>query len=115
MSKTAKSIDDYVGRFPEDVQRRLEKMRSTIKKAAPKAKETISYGMPSFILNGHLVWFGAHASHIGFYPGASAIATFKKELAGFKSAKGSVQFPFDEPLPTALVSRIVKFRVAAGE
>jgi len=106
-----KNIDDYVDRFPKEVQQLLKKMRLTIKKAAPKAKETISYGIPAFTLNGLLVWFAAFKSHIGFYPRASAIAAFKKELSAYKGAKGSVQFPFDEQLPLALVSRIVKFRV----
>jgi uncharacterized protein YdhG (YjbR/CyaY superfamily) len=109
--KTPKNIDDYVSRFPKEVQQLLQKMRLTIRKAAPKAKETISYGIPAFTLNGILVWYAAHKSHIGFYPRASVIAAFKKELSAYKGAKGSVQFPFDEPLPLALVSRIVKRRV----
>lgn len=110
--KTPKSFDDYVDRFPKDVQQRLQKMRLTVKKAAPKAKEKISYGIPSFTLNGMLVWFAAFKNHIGFYPRTSAIAAFKKELSAYKGAKGSVQFPFGKPLPLALISRIVRFRVA---
>jgi uncharacterized protein YdhG (YjbR/CyaY superfamily) len=110
-NKNPKDIDDYADRFPKEVQRLLNDMRLTIKKAAPKAEETISYGIPAFRLNGMLVWFAAFKSHIGFYPGAGAMMAFKKELAAYKGAKGSVQFPFDEPLPLALVSRIVKFRV----
>ena len=86
-------------------------MRLTIRKAAPNAREEISYGIPTFILDGNLVWFAAFKSHIGFYPGVSRIAAFRKKLSGYKVAKGSVQFPFDKPLPLALVSRIVKFRV----
>jgi uncharacterized protein YdhG (YjbR/CyaY superfamily) len=109
--KTPKNFDDYAHRFPKEVQQLLQKMRLTIKKAAPRAKETISYGIPAFTLNGMLVWFAAFQNHIGFYPRTSAIAAFKKELSAYKRAKGSVQFPFDEPLPLALVSRIVKFRV----
>ena len=109
--KTPKNFDDYLARFPKEAQQLLKKMRLTIKKAAPQAKETISYGIPAFTLNGMLVWFAAFQSHIGFYPRTSAIAAFKKELSAYKGAKGSVQFPFDEPLPLALVSRIVKFRV----
>jgi uncharacterized protein YdhG (YjbR/CyaY superfamily) len=105
------NIDDYVDRFPKKVQQLLEKMRLTIRKAAPKAEETISYGIPAFTLNGSLVWFAAFKNHIGFYPGSSAVIAFKKELSAYEGAKGSVQFPFDEPLPLALVSRIVKFRV----
>src|SRR6516225_11776587 len=109
--KTLRNFDAYLERFPNKVQRLLQEMRLTIKKAAPQAKETISYGIPAFTLNGLLVWFAAHKNHIGFYPRASAIAAFKKELSAYKGAKGSVQFPFDKPLPLALVSRMVKFRV----
>jgi uncharacterized protein YdhG (YjbR/CyaY superfamily) len=109
--KTPKNFDGYADRFPKEVQQLLRKMRLTIKKAAPQAKETISYGIPAFTLNGMLVWFAAFKTHIGFYPRTAAIAAFKKELSAYKGAKGSVQFPFDEPLPLALVSRIVKFRV----
>lgn len=108
--KTPKDIDDYIDRFPQEVQQLLRKMRQTIKKAAPEAEETISYGIPAFRLNGMLVWFAAFKNHIGFYPHASGIAAFKKELSAYKSARGSVQFPF-ESLPLALVGRIVKFRV----
>ena len=108
--KTAKSFGDYLDRFPKDVQQRLQKMRLTVKKAAPQAKEKISYGIPSFTLNGMLLWFAAFKNHIGFYLRASAIAAFQKELSVYKGAKGSVQFPFDKPLPLLLISRIVKFR-----
>jgi len=108
----AKDFDDYADRFPKGVQQLLRTMRQTIRAAAPEATETISYRIPAFRLDGMLVWFGAHANHIGFYPGSSAIAKFKKELSGYKSAKGSVQFPFGEPLPRALVTKIVKYRVA---
>jgi len=87
-------------------------MRAAIKKAAPGAAETMSYKMPAFRTKaGILVWFAAHEAHIGFYPGASAIRAFREDLSAYKSAKGSVQFPFDEPLPLALVARIVKFRL----
>lgn len=109
--KTPKDIDDYISRYPADVQQLLRKMRQTIHKAAPKATETISYGIPAFRLNGMLVWFAAFKNHIGFYPGAEAMKVLKKELSAYKGAKGSVQFPFDQPLPLPLVNRIVKFRV----
>jgi uncharacterized protein YdhG (YjbR/CyaY superfamily) len=106
-------FNDYLAAFPPSVQTLLKKMRQTIKRAAPKAKETISYNIPTFTVNGKkLVWFAAFKSHIGFYPGAAAIKTFKKELSPYKTAKGSVQFPFDEPLPLDLVTRIVKSRLA---
>lgn len=109
--KTPRNFSDYMERFPKDVQQRLQKMRLTIKKAAPQAKEKISYGIPSFTLNGMLVWFAAFKNHIGFYPRTSAIAAFKTELSAYKRAKGSVQFPFDKPVPIPLISRMVKFRV----
>ena len=113
MSKgPAKDFDDYADRFPKGVQQLLRTMRQTIRAAAPEGTETISYRIPAFRLDRMLVWFGAHANHIGFYPGSSAIAKFKKELSEYKSAKGSVQFPYDEPLPRALVTKIVKYRVA---
>jgi len=108
--KVPKSIDDYVDRFPKETQQLLEKMRVTIRKVAPKAKESISYGMPTFILGRNRVYFAAYKNHIGFYPGG-AIAPFKEDLSAYKSTKGGVQFPINEPLPTALVSRIVKARM----
>lgn len=110
-SRTPKNFEDYLDRFPSDAQQRLQKMRQTIKKAAPQANEKISYGIPAFALNGMLIWFAAFKNHIGFYPRTSAIAAFKKELSAYKGAKGSVQFPFEKPLPLALISRMVKFRV----
>jgi uncharacterized protein YdhG (YjbR/CyaY superfamily) len=105
------NIDDYVRRFPKQVQQLLQKMRRTIQAAAPQATEMISYRMPAFTLDRILVYFAAHTNHIGFYPGAGAIAAFRKQLSAYKGAKGSVQFPFDKSLPLALVRRIVKFRV----
>ncbi len=102
---------EYVDLFPKNVQPLLKKMRQTIRKAAPKAEEKISYGMPAYTQDGILVWFAAHNTHLGFYPRASGIEAFKEELSGYKNAKGSVQFPFDKPLPVALITQIVKFRV----
>jgi uncharacterized protein YdhG (YjbR/CyaY superfamily) len=104
----ADNIDDYIAGFPESTQKKLEEIRATIQKAAPGATETISYGIPTFVLNGNLVHFAGYQNHIGFYPGASGIST---EIAGFKNAKGSVQFPLSGRLPLALVTKIVKFRV----
>ena len=106
-----KDFYEYKTSYPEETQILLERIRAAVKKAAPQAEEVISYGMPAFKLNGMLVWFAAHTKHIGFYPGDSGIETFKKELSIFKNAKGSVQFPFDKPLPLDLVTRIVEFRV----
>ena len=105
------SIDAYIATFPPEVQALLQQMRQTIQKAAPKATEAISYQIPTFKLHGNLVHFAGFKKHIGFYPGAAGIAAFQDELAGYKSAKGSVQFPLDQPLPLALVTKIVKFRV----
>jgi uncharacterized protein YdhG (YjbR/CyaY superfamily) len=114
--KAPADFGEYAGRFPAKVQSLLRKVRAAIRKAAPNAQEAISYGIPAFTLNGkRFVWFAAFKSHIGFYPGAAALAAFKKELSGYKSAKGSVQFPFDEPLPLALVDRIVKFAASKAK
>jgi uncharacterized protein YdhG (YjbR/CyaY superfamily) len=106
------TIDEYKRGFPKDVQLILEKVRQTIRKAAPGAAEAISYQMPTFKLNGkNLVHFAAWKSHIGFYPTPSGTEKFKKELSRYKGAKGSVQFPLDKPIPYDLIKRIVRFRV----
>lgn len=105
------TIDEYIAGFPPDVQAILQKVRATIRKAAPQAAETINYQMPTFTLHGNLVHFAAFKGHIGFYPTPSGIDNFKAELAAYKGAKGSVQFPLDEPIPYSLISKIVKFRV----
>jgi uncharacterized protein YdhG (YjbR/CyaY superfamily) len=105
------NINAYTRGFPVEVRQLLEKMRLTIRKAAPGAREKISYGIPAFELNGNLVSYAGYKKHIGFYPGAGAVAAFQKELSAYKKAKGTVQFPLDKPLPLGLVSRIVKFRV----
>ena len=105
------SIDEYIAGFPEDIQKILQEVRETIRASAPEAQEKISYQMPTFYLNGNLVHFAAHTSHIGFYPAPSGIEAFKNELAAYKNSKGAVQFPINEPLPLDLVTKIVKFRV----
>jgi uncharacterized protein YdhG (YjbR/CyaY superfamily) len=109
--KTPKDIDDYLRGYPKHVQPLLSQMRLTVKKAAPQATEKISYGIPTFALDGNLVHFAAFKNHIGFYPTASVITAFSNELSSYKCWKGTVQFPLDEPLPLTLVSRMVKFRV----
>ncbi|MGZ8518121.1 MAG: iron chaperone, partial [Chitinophagaceae bacterium] len=106
-----KDIDEYTAGFPEDIQEILQKIRMTIREAAPEAEEAIKYQIPTFTLNGNLVHFAAYKNHIGFYPTPSGIEAFKKELSIYEGAKGSVQFPVDKPLPLDLVTRIVKFRV----
>jgi len=107
----AENISAYIADFPADVQEKLEAMRATIKKAAPNAEETIKYAIPTFTLNGNLVHFAAFKNHIGFYPAPTGIKAFEKELAPYPQGKGSIQFPFDKPMPLALVSKIVKYRV----
>ena len=108
---TSKSIDDYIDRYPKEVRRLLKQIRRTIQKAAPRAKETISYRIPTYTLNGNLVHFGGFRTHVSFFPTSSGISAFEKELSSYKTSRGTVQFPLDKPLPLALVSRIVKFRV----
>ncbi len=104
------TIDEYIADFPPDVQMILEKVRATIRRAAPGAEETIKYRMPTFMLHGNLVYFAAFKDHIGFYPVPTGIEKFKKELAVYKMGKGSIQFPLDQPIPYGLISKIVKFR-----
>jgi uncharacterized protein YdhG (YjbR/CyaY superfamily) len=108
---SAENIDDYIAAFPPKVRTRLTALRRVIRKHAPEATEKISYRIPTFDLNGNLVHFAGYEHHVGFYPGASGIAKFRDELKAFKSGKGSVQFPHDEPLPLELVAAIVDFRV----
>ncbi len=104
------TIDEYIADFPPDVQVILEKVRATIRRAAPGAEETIKYRMPTFTLHGNLVYFAAFKDHVGFYPVPTGIEKFKKELAAYKMGRGSIQFPLDQPIPYGLISRIVKFR-----
>ncbi len=111
MDSLINDIDTYISSFPDEVQIILEEIRTTIRQAAPDAVETIKYAMPTFVLNGNLVHFAAFKNHIGFYPVPSGIEAFKKELSVYKGAKGSVQFPINEPMPHGLISKIVKFRV----
>ncbi|MGH9977451.1 MAG: iron chaperone [Nitrososphaeraceae archaeon] len=109
--KQFKTIDEYVETFPKDVQSILEKIRQTIRKAAPGAVEVISYQIPTFKLNDkNLVHFAALKNHVGFYPTPSGIEAFKKVLSQYKGAKGSVQFPIGKPIPYDLLEKIVIFR-----
>jgi uncharacterized protein YdhG (YjbR/CyaY superfamily) len=109
---TSKSIDEYISKFPSEVQEILKVLREVIKRAAPDAEERISYQMPTFVLHGNLVHFAAYRKHVGFYPTPSGIEAFKLELSEYEGGKGSIQFPIDKPLPYELISKIVKFRVA---
>lgn len=105
------TIDEYIATFPYEVQATLEKLRQTIRKAAPDATEKISYQMPTYYFNGNLVHFAAYKKHVGFYPAPSGIVAFKDELMKYRTSKGAIRFPLDKPLPLALVKKIVTFRV----
>ena len=106
-----KDIDEYIAGFPNDVREILERIRITIRKAAPDAEETMKYQMPTFTLNGNLIHFAAFKKHIGLYPAPRGIDAFKDELTVYEGAKSSLRFPLDKPIPFELISRIVKFRV----
>lgn len=107
-----KTIDEYIDSFPEKTRERLRSVRQVIKEEAPGSEETIKYRMPTFVLNGHnLVHFAGFKSHIGFYPTPSPMDPFREELSSYKMGKGSIQFQEDEPLPLALIRRMVQFRV----
>lgn len=105
------SVDEYIAGFPPDIRVILEKIRATIRNAAPDAQEVISYQMPTFRLKGNLVHFAAFKNHIGFYPAPSGTEQFRERLAAYKGGKGSVQFPIDQPIPYDLIGEIVRFRV----
>lgn len=105
------TIDEYIAGFPTAIQVILQKIRTTIAKAAPGATEAIKYRLPTFVLHGNLVHFGAFTHHLGFYALPSGTAKFRKALSAYESGKGSVQFPYDQPIPYRLITQIVKFRV----
>ncbi|MFW9909834.1 MAG: iron chaperone [Candidatus Thorarchaeota archaeon] len=114
--KRSETIDEYIVAFPPGIRKKLKDLRNVIQESAPTAKETISYGMPTFKLKRNLVHFAAHKEHIGFYPGGpSAIDAFKEELKEYTTSKGAIRFPLDLPIPIELVRKIVKFRVAEEE
>lgn len=113
---TARTIDEYIAEFPPHTQAALREMRALIHTLAPAATETISYAIPTFDLNGkHLVHFAGYEKHVGLYPTPTGMAEFAEELSGYKTGKGSVQFPLDQPLPVDLIRRIVEFRLAENE
>lgn len=115
--QTAKpsTVNDYIAAFPQPTQDLLTELKAIIKKAAPKADESIGYGMPAYKLNGPLVYFAGYSKHIGFYPTPSGITAFEKELSAYKKSKGAVQFPLNESLPAKLIEKMVKFRVKENE
>lgn len=110
-AKKFETIDEYISLYPTKVQQLLQKVRAVIKEAAPEATEAIKYQLPTFMMNGNLVHFGAFKNHIGFYPAPSGITSFKNELSAYESGKGSIQFPMDKDIPFDLISKIVKFRL----
>lgn len=112
---TVKNVDEYIRSFPANAQAMLNKIRHTIKKAAPEAEEMISYGIAGYKYNGMLIYFAGFANHVSVYPAPRTSELFKKELAGYKGGKGTVQFPLDKPLPLDLIKRIVTFRLKAKE
>lgn len=116
MKTNIATVDECIATFPAATQKIMKQVRAIIKKAAPKAEESMSYGMPAYKMNGKpLVYFSGYKSHIGFYATPTGHAEFKKELSKYKQGKGSVQFPLDEPMPLKLIEQIVKFRAAENE
>src|SRR5215203_3160657 len=110
---TFHSIEEYIASFPEDVQKIMEQLRSTIKAAAPRAGEKISYNMPTFTLNGtYLVYFAGWKNHIAFYGAPRGNAEFKEDLSAYEAGQGTLKFPLDQPMPLDLIAKIVKFRVS---
>lgn len=112
---TYATIDEYIALFPSEIQETLQKLRKTIKEAAPEAKEKISWQMPTFDYFGNLVHFAAQSKHIGLYPGASGVENFQEKLTEYKTSKGAIQFPMSKPIPYALVTEIVRFRAAENK
>ena len=110
-NNTFTSIEEYILKFPKDIQIILQQILATIKKAAPKSVEVISYGMPAFKMNKVLVYFAVGKNHVGFYPTPNPIKVFSKELEGYKTSKGAIQFPLNKKIPLSLISKITKFRV----
>jgi uncharacterized protein YdhG (YjbR/CyaY superfamily) len=111
----AKTVDEYIQRYPATVQPVLQKIRKTIKKTAPAAKEVISYNIPGYMYHGVLIYFAAFKNHISVYPAPRDSAAFKKELSVYKGGKGTVQFPIGEPVPFDLITRITQFRLKDNE
>lgn len=111
MNNKIKTIDQYIDLFEPETKNILNKIKKAIKQAAPRATETIKYGIPTFVFKGNLVHFGGYKNHVGFYPATSGIEAFKKQLAKYQSGKGTIRFAIDKPVPFDLIKQIVKFRV----
>jgi uncharacterized protein YdhG (YjbR/CyaY superfamily) len=115
-NRAPKDVDEYLAAVPQPARSTLNKIRAAIRSAVPpEATETISYGIPAFKHKGVLVWFAAFSNHCSLFPTASVVEAFKRDLKGFSTSKGTIQFPTDKPLPTALIKKIVKLRVAQNE
>jgi len=106
------SIDEYIDKFPQEVQAILKKVRAVIHESAPEAEEKISYGMPAFFLNGGLVWFAAYKKFIGFYPTTAGMEAFGKEIDAYRGTKSALHFPLDQEMPYDLIRKIVQVRMA---
>jgi ribonuclease Z len=115
MKTAPKDIDAYIASFPTEVQKLLIQIRTTIRKAAPAAQETIKYQIPTYVLNGNLIYFAAYKNHISVYPAPRGSKEFEAELTRYDGGKGTVRFPIDQPIPHDLIRRIVKFRIKAGQ
>jgi uncharacterized protein YdhG (YjbR/CyaY superfamily) len=111
MKNTFQNVEEYISSFPKEIQNLLVQIRLTIRKTAPEAEEVISYQMPAYKLKGILVYFAAFKNHIGFFPTQSGVENFKEELTDYRCTKGTIQFPYNKPIPFDLVSKIVRFRV----
>jgi len=105
------TVDEYISTFPEDIQSILQKVRNVVREAAPDAQEKISYNMAGYFLEGWLVWFGGFKNHVGMYPITDALEPIKQELSVYKQTKGGIQFPYKNPIPYALIGRMVKLLV----
>jgi uncharacterized protein YdhG (YjbR/CyaY superfamily) len=109
--KAPATVGAYIAARPPSVRKKLAELRSIVRAEAPDALEKLSYGMPYYALNGRLLYFASFTNHIGLFPMASGVSAFEARLSIYQHAKGSIQFPHDTPLPTALIRQIVKFRV----
>lgn len=107
----AKDIDEYIEAFPGNVQKILQKIRKTIQKAAPNAEEAITYAIPTFRLNGNLIYFAGYENHVSVYPRPRGVKEFEKEVAQYEGGKGTLRFPLDQPVPFDLIARLTMYRV----
>jgi len=112
---TPKNVDDYISSFPPSTAKKLEQLRKTIRAAAPKAEEVISYKIPGYIYHGMLSFFAGWKNHISLYPAPWEAPALKKEMSAYEGSKGTIKFPLDKPLPLSLISKMVKFRLKANE